>query len=280
MRRVHPPEPEHANQRRRRLGLDRLIAGLQYRSVIIGRSTGQGVGPAPAPVTVPFLIADLEAVDVAVAIATVIAGGEHPGKRAHLGRTGKEVHPVADLRFPEAGSVLDRHSDVHTGRGGGRHIGVQAREVVNAGRRLHRRPVPLQPSPFHARGRDPPLIAPDRKPVGIRVILGHAGQCQDHQEQADSSRAENLTSSQFDPSSKPPGGGSRSDYAAGVLRRLPRAGHNRWAMRNGFRKTVREPRPQVRPDRARKRHESGTRIWRACQPRGNLATGTLQRGDS
>ena len=107
-----------------------------------------------------------------MAIVAVVAGGDDAGKRAHLGRAGKEIHAVANLGLAEAGGVLQGDADVHTGRVRSRDILVEAGEVVDAGRGLDGEPVPLQPGPLHARRRNPSLIAPDRKAIraGIRRI--------------------------------------------------------------------------------------------------------------
>ena len=104
-----------------------------------------------------------------MAVAAVVAGGDDAGKPAHLGRTGKEIDAVAYLGLAEAGRVLQWHADMHAGRVGGGDILVQPAEVVDARRGLDGGPVPLQPGPFHARGRDPSLVPPDRETVGAGI---------------------------------------------------------------------------------------------------------------
>src|SRR2546430_12326092 len=118
----------------------------------MGRSGGRGGGPRTAPIAVPYLIADLKTFDVPVTALAVIAGGDDTGKGAHLGGGGKEIHAVTNLGFAETGGVLDRDRDVQAGRGGGRHIPIQAGEVVEPRRGLARGPRPLQPNPFDAPG--------------------------------------------------------------------------------------------------------------------------------
>src|SRR2546425_11357940 len=113
------------------MGFDRLIAGLQDGPVVAGRPAGQRVGPAAAPVAVPFLVADLEAVGIAVPTAAVVAGREDGGEGAHFSRPWKEVNAVAILGFAEAGCVLDddRNLDAVSVRLG--HRLVERAEVVD-----------------------------------------------------------------------------------------------------------------------------------------------------
>src|SRR5256885_12782694 len=104
-----------------------------------------------------------------MAVAAVVAVGDDAGKPANLGRTRKEIDAVAYLGLAKAGRVLQWHADMRAGRVGGWNILVQAAEVVDARGGLDGGPVPLQPGPFHARGRDPSLVPPDRETVGAGI---------------------------------------------------------------------------------------------------------------
>ena len=187
VRGVHPPHAEHANQRAGRVGLDGLVAGLQHRPVIVGGAAGQGVRPAAAPVAVPLFVADLEAVDISVPTLAVVAGGHDAGKAAHLVRPGKQIDAVADLGLAEARCILDRHGGVDASGVGTRDILVEPGEVVDPGGGFDGGPVPLQADPLDARGRDPILITPDGKPVGVeggRIgPLRHRKRCEPEQAQ-------------------------------------------------------------------------------------------------
>src|SRR2546426_3832825 len=172
----------------------------------MGARAREVVRPAPAPVAVVLLVADLEAVDEARAFPAVVAGGGDGGKGAHLGGTWKEIHAVAHLGLAEAGRVLQGDADVHAGRVGSRDILVQAGEVVAAGRGLDAEPVPLQPGPLHARGRNPSLIAPDREAVRAGVCrIGprrrlEAGESQQAQQESGAEDCEGATDTTDGPS--------------------------------------------------------------------------------
>ena len=73
-----------------------------------------------------------------MAIAAVVAGGQHPRKGADLRRAREEIYAIADLGLVEAGRVLHRDRDMHAGRGRCRHVRVQTTKVVDPGGRLDR----------------------------------------------------------------------------------------------------------------------------------------------
>src|SRR5947209_17156626 len=107
---IGPPDGEHADQRPRRLALDRLIARFQS-----GPGYGQQVDPRAIiiddlldgrKVIVELFIADLEAIDHAVSILPIVALRYRGRIRCHLIGAWQQRFSAAGLALRPFGSIL------------------------------------------------------------------------------------------------------------------------------------------------------------------------------